>query len=139
MVFASNRMIRQRRSRRNPLRASTLLEHRRGRQHGSTAAWAPATSALSQRAVSYYDWGCVEIHPSARKHRVSDPDTRHAATHYLIAYPLNDQATGPQRELRLGPDQAGNLLETVILLLDDGTELVIHAMRMRPKYRDLLP
>jgi hypothetical protein len=33
----------------------------------------------------------------------------------------------------------GNLVEIVVLLLDDGTELIIHAMRMRPKYRDLLP
>ncbi len=32
-----------------------------------------------------------------------------------------------------------NLLEIVVLLLDDGDELVIHAMRMRPKYRGLLP
>jgi hypothetical protein len=39
----------------------------------------------------------------------------------------------PRRELRLGSDRAGNLL------LDDGDELVIHAMRMRPKYWDLPP
>jgi hypothetical protein len=45
----------------------------------------------------------------------------------------------PRRELRLGPDRAGNLLEVVVLLLDDGDELVIHAMRMRPRYRGLLP
>jgi len=30
-------------------------------------------------------------------------------------------------------------IETVVLLLDDGTELVIHAMKARPAYRDLLP
>jgi hypothetical protein len=41
--------------------------------------------------------------------------------------------------LRLGPDRAGNPLEIVVLLLDDGRELIIHAMPMRPKYRDLLP
>jgi len=81
----------------------------------------------------------VELHPSARKHGVPDQDIRHAATHFLIAYPLTDSDSGPQRELRLGPDRAGNLLEIVILLLDDGRTLVIHAMRMRPKYRDLLP
>jgi len=62
---------------------------------------------------------------------------RHAATHFLIAYLLSNHH-GPDRELRLGPDRAGNLLEIVVLLLDDGP-LVIHAMRMRPKYRDLLP
>ncbi|THJ75365.1 hypothetical protein E7Y31_05925 [Candidatus Frankia alpina] len=61
----------------------------------------------------------------------------HTATGYLVAYTLDDD--DPPRELRLGPDLAGNLLEIVVLLLDDGTELIIHAMRMRPKYRSLLP
>jgi hypothetical protein len=46
---------------------------------------------------------------------------------------------GPVRELRLGPDRAGNLLEIVVLLLDDGRNLIIHSMRMRSKYRSLLP
>lgn len=45
----------------------------------------------------------------------------------------------PHRRLYLGPDVAGNLLEVVALQLDDGDEMVIHAMRMRPKYRKLLP
>lgn len=78
------------------------------------------------------------IHPSARKHGLADPDISHAATQFLIAYPLTDN-DGPHRELRLGPDRAGNLLEIVVLLLDNDCELIIHAMRMRPKYRDLLP
>lgn len=51
----------------------------------------------------------------------------------------DEDQDGPRRELRLGPDRAGNLLEIVVLLLDNGDELVIHAMRMRLKYRDLLP
>jgi len=80
----------------------------------------------------------VEIHRSARKHGATDRDIRHAAERYLVAYPLDDDGP-PWHELRLGPDRAGNLLEIVVLLLDDGTELIIHAMRMRPKYRDLLP
>jgi hypothetical protein len=42
-------------------------------------------------------------------------------------------------ELRLGPDRAGDLLEVVALFLDDGRELIIHSMRMRPMYLDLLP
>jgi hypothetical protein len=37
------------------------------------------------------------------------------------------------------PTGAGNLLELVVLELDDGRRLVIHAMSMRPAYRDLLP
>jgi hypothetical protein len=82
----------------------------------------------------------VEAHRSARKHGVADEDAVHAAGRFLVAYPLEDQdQDGPRRELRLGPDRAGNLLEIVVLLLDDGDELVVHAMRMRPKYRGLLP
>jgi hypothetical protein len=80
----------------------------------------------------------VEIHRSARKHGVADRDILHAAERYLIAYTLDDDEP-PWRELRPGPDRAGNLLEIVVLLLDDGTELIIDAMRMRPTYRDLLP
>lgn len=84
--------------------------------------------------------GWVEVHRSARKHGVADQDAIHAAGRFLVAYPLDgEDQGGPRRELRLGPDRAGNLLEAVVLLLDDGDELVIHAMRMRPKYEDLLP
>jgi hypothetical protein len=32
-----------------------------------------------------------------------------------------------------------DLLEVVTIVRDDGSELAIHAMRMRPKYRRLLP
>lgn len=84
--------------------------------------------------------GWVEVHWSARTHGVADEDVVHAADRFLVAYPLDDgDQDGPRRELRLGPDRAGNLLEIVVLLLDDRDELVIHAMRMRPTYRDLLP
>ncbi|MCK9898418.1 hypothetical protein [Frankia sp. AgB32] len=69
---------------------------------------------------------------------MADGDIRHAVEGYLVAYSLDDDGP-PWRELRLGPARSGNLLEIVVLLLDDGTELIIHAMRMRPKYRDLLP
>ena len=83
----------------------------------------------------------MEVHRSARTHGVADADAVHAAGRFLVAYPLQDEGQdGPRRELRLGPDRAGNLLEIVVLLLDDdGDELVIHAMRMRPRYRELLP
>ncbi|MGI8807925.1 MAG: hypothetical protein ACR2KK_08815 [Acidimicrobiales bacterium] len=40
--------------------------------------------------------------------------------------------------LYLGPDRAGNLLEIVSVVRDDGTEIVIHAMRMRRGYESLL-
>jgi hypothetical protein len=44
----------------------------------------------------------------------------------------------PVRYLVLGPDRAGNLLELVILDRPQGPA-VIHAMKMRSKYRHLLP
>lgn len=78
------------------------------------------------------------VHPSARKHDIPDGDAVHAAEHHLIAYRLDDE-DGPIRELRLGPDGAGNLLEIVVLALDDGSGLIIHAMRMRRSYQWLLP
>jgi len=34
---------------------------------------------------------------------------------------------------------AGALLEMVTIVRDDGTELAIHTMEMRPRYRRLLP
>lgn len=79
----------------------------------------------------------MEIHRAARKHGIADKDIVHVAIHCLVAYTIEDDRPG--RELRLGFDTAGRLLEVVVLLLDDGTEMAIHAMRARPQYIDLLP
>lgn len=86
--------------------------------------------------VPYYDC-CVEVHRSARKHGIGDRDILTVARDYFIAYAIDDDQ--PPRELRLGFDSRGRLLEVVVLLLDDGSELVIHAMKARPQYFDLLP
>ncbi|HEY6771424.1 MAG TPA: hypothetical protein VI035_03130 [Solirubrobacterales bacterium] len=40
--------------------------------------------------------------------------------------------------LYLDPARNADLLEIVTIVRDDGSELAIHAMRMRPKYRRLL-
>ena len=80
----------------------------------------------------------VELHRSARKHGVADDDIVHAASHALAGFALEDRDSEPRRTLLLGPDRAGNLLELVVPELDDGRRLVIHAMSMRPAYRDLL-
>ncbi len=44
----------------------------------------------------------------------------------------------PQRQMRLGFDSKSRLLETVVLLWDDGTEELIHAMKARSQYSALL-
>lgn len=76
----------------------------------------------------------VDIHPSARKHGIADEDIEHATTH---AMSIDDQE-GDTR-LYLGPACNADLLEVVTIVRDDGSELAIHAMKMRSKYRRLLP
>ena len=44
----------------------------------------------------------------------------------------------PARQFRLGFDPSGRLLELVVLRFDSGNELVIHAMKARPRHVDLL-
>lgn len=41
--------------------------------------------------------------------------------------------------LYLGASRAAELLEVVTIVRDDGSELAIHAMKMRTKYQRLLP
>ena len=77
----------------------------------------------------------VEIHRSARKHGVADEDILHAIDHALV---IEDIGEDPDRWLVLGPDRAINMLEVVVLITAEGTQLVIHAMPMRPIYERLL-
>jgi hypothetical protein len=81
----------------------------------------------------------VEIHPAARRHGSPDEDIIHAVEHALAGYALEEREDEPRRTLLLGPDRSANLLEVVVVELDDGGRLAIHAMRMRPKYIPLLP
>jgi hypothetical protein len=80
----------------------------------------------------------VEIHRSARRHGINDQDIRHAIEHRVVVADIDPDAD-PPKLLAVGPDRAGNLLEVVVLTLSDGRLLVIHAMRLRSKYRGLLP
>jgi hypothetical protein len=76
----------------------------------------------------------VEVHVSARKHGLADEDIEHAVEHAMT---IDDQ--DDDTRLYLGPARSANLLEVVTLVRDDGSELAIHAMTMRAKYRQLLP
>ena len=80
----------------------------------------------------------MRVHPSALKHGVSSEDAIQAAEWSLWIEPL-DEGGPPDRELRLGFDTNARLLETVVLILESGDEMVIHAMPARKKYLDLLP
>jgi hypothetical protein len=77
----------------------------------------------------------VEIHDSARKHGVVDEDIHHAIDHALA---IEDAGEDPDCWLLIGPDRAGNLLEVVVLMTVEGTQLAIHGMPMRAKFRRLV-
>ena len=80
----------------------------------------------------------MKVHHSALKHRISADDAIQAAEWPLWIEPLDDDGP-PRRELRLGFDTSARLLETVVLILENGEQMVIHAMPARKQYLDLLP
>jgi hypothetical protein len=75
----------------------------------------------------------VEIVPSARKHGVSTEDIEHATRNAVVIEELDDDL-----RLYLGPSRSASLLEVIVLVRSDGSELTIHAMPMRAKYERLL-
>jgi hypothetical protein len=67
----------------------------------------------------------------------AQPRTRSRRSGALLSHP-------PVREddlrLHLGPSRSGSLLEVIVVIRASGrSELAIHAMPMRDKYRRLLP
>lgn len=69
----------------------------------------------------------MDIAASAREHGVSDADIRHA-----ISLPLRIARQDEDRQIVIGADRDGQLLEIVVLDPDD-EPVVIHAMKLRPK------
>ena len=51
---------------------------------------------------------------------------------------IEDAGEDPDRWLVIGPDRAANLLELVVLVTVEGSELIIHAMPLRPINQRLL-
>lgn len=80
----------------------------------------------------------MEFHSSASKHGVDAEDVVHALAHAFVEFDLDLDDDSTTRRLVLGPDRAGNLLEIVVLRFDGDREMVIHAMRMRSRYRPLI-
>jgi len=78
----------------------------------------------------------VKVHASALKHGVGPEDAIHAASDPVFVSDLDEDTPG--RQFRLGFDGTGRLLELVVLRFDNGNELIIHAMKARRQYLDLL-
>lgn len=73
----------------------------------------------------------MEIADAARKHGVADSDIEHAVRNALRVLYQGD------RDLYVGADRAGRLLE-VVVLDDGGQPVAIHAMALRRKFYDQL-
>ena len=78
----------------------------------------------------------MEVHRSALKHGIAPADASYAAEHWLYLAEVDED--NPAREFRLGFDRVGRLLELVVLRFDSGHELVIHAIKARRQYLDLI-
>jgi len=75
-----------------------------------------------------------EVYGSAFKHGVARKDIRHALTQAVRSI---DQDDGSR--LYLGAATNGDLLEVITYPRPDGSELVVHAMKMRKSYANLIP
>lgn len=75
----------------------------------------------------------LRIHSAARRHGISDADIEHAVKHAIATDDLGDW-----KRLYVGPGRNAALLEVVTLEQGGKSEMVIHAMKMRPKYRRIL-
>lgn len=54
------------------------------------------------------------------------------------AVAVEDLGEDPDRWIVVGPDRAANLLEVIVLVTQEGSEMIIHAMPLRAIYRRLL-
>ena len=81
----------------------------------------------------------VFVTPSAQRHGWDPDDIRWAVEHALrsvdVATNQPEVGTGV---LHLGPARDGRLLEVLVIMDDEGAEMAIHAMALRPAYRRLL-
>jgi hypothetical protein len=75
-----------------------------------------------------------ELHPAALKHGIKAADIKHAVRHALRMLERDEGL-----RVYLGPARNGELLEVITSRRPDGSEIAIHAMKIRPKYVTLLP
>ncbi|KGN37085.1 DUF4258 domain-containing protein [Knoellia subterranea] len=78
----------------------------------------------------------MKVNDSARRHGIDERDILHAVEHAAYVSEPDDEV--PAKQFVLGFDTQGRLLELVVLTFDSRSRLVIHAMKARRKYLDLL-
>ena len=72
--------------------------------------------------------------PVGAEARIADEGIEHATADAMAIEDQDDDT-----RLYLGPSRSADLLEVVTIVREVGSELAIHAMKMRAKYRRLLP
>ena len=95
------------------------------------------TAALGRRIFALqYSGVTVEFAQSARKHRVGRARVRQALANALVKASIPADSERQERIVFLGADDSGRVLEVLAVAIEGGL-LVIHAMDLRPKWRDL--
>jgi hypothetical protein len=79
----------------------------------------------------------LRIEDSALRHGWTREDISHAYDLAILDKVLDEDAD-PPKVLIIGPDSAGNLLELIGGVLEEG-DVIWHAMPCRKQYLDLLP
>jgi hypothetical protein len=82
----------------------------------------------------------IRFAQSARRHRIGRARVLHVlanARAVATGPPPTDSPAADLRILIVGDDATGRPLEVVAVIVDDDLLLVIHAMDLRDKYRDL--
>lgn len=69
------------------------------------------------------------IASSARRHGVDDEDMLHAYRNATDARAVDEGLV-----MLVGPDRSGAVLEIGMVRSDDGTAVIVHAMKARPKF-----
>ncbi len=70
------------------------------------------------------------IAPTARRHGVDDEDMLHAYRNAIDAWFLDEGLV-----MLVGPNRSGSsLLEIGVVRADNGTPVIVHAMKARPKF-----
>jgi hypothetical protein len=82
-------------------------------------------------------WNHIRILSTAYKHGITDGQIHFAISHCGLTFvqPPPRDLTEPDRVLILGDDQAGVPIEILAVQDDSGDLVVMHAMKMRRRYR----
>ena len=95
----------------------------------------PRTHEIADSFVLRYSE--LEIHKTALKHGVSTLDIHHATNHAIQTFQYFDE-WDRKRILTIGPDRSGNMLELIATVRSDQTARIFHAMKLRPKFQNLI-